>query len=73
MLPLAKSIPPHIIHIIRTSNGTLPPSVVNKFGIVDNCLSNLNIKVKFVSTDGDIRFDEKHVNFYENTIAFSCS
>lgn len=68
MLPLAKSIPPHKIHIIRTSNGTLSPSVVNIFGIVANCLSNLNIKVKFISADGDASFDEKYENFYENAI-----
>ncbi|KAK8849982.1 hypothetical protein M9Y10_018576 [Tritrichomonas musculus] len=28
MLPLAKSIPPHAIHIMRTTNGSSPPSVV---------------------------------------------
>ena len=65
LLPFIKSIPPNVIHLMKTKNGASPPEVVNRIFEASKILNKMNILIKFISTDGDVSFDKFHRDFFE--------
>lgn len=68
LLPLLKCIPPNVINIMKTRNGASPPEVVQQMHKIAKILNDMNILIKFISTDGDVSFDSFHRNFFEQKV-----
>lgn len=64
VLPLNHDLPPTVVHMMPSRNGSSPKEVVQTFNDLAKYLTKLNYIVKFRATDGDISFDRIHRAFF---------
>ena len=69
VLPLNGDAPPSVINMMKTQNGPSTSDVVDRFFQIADYLTNHNIIVKFISTYGDVSFDQLHRDFFDENIA----
>ena len=69
VLPLNGDAPPSVINMMKTINGPSTSDVVDRFFQIADYLTKHNFIVKFISTDGDVSFDQLHRDFFDENIA----